>query len=268
MDLFNIEDKVIVVTGGMGQLGSNFVKYLLMSKAKVVILDIVNDQKLAEEKFGLDNESLLILDCDITSKSAIEDSLVKIKEYYGRPFGLINNAALDSPPNSSSEENGPFENFPEESWDKVMEVNSKGVFLLSQVIGGDMAKSGKGSIINISSIYGVVSPNQNIYNYRRKDNQEFYKPVAYSASKSSILNFTRYLATYWAKSGIRVNNLILGGVYNYQDEEFLEAYNNAIPIGRMANEDEYNGAILFLLSDASSYMTGSNLTIDGGWTAW
>jgi NAD(P)-dependent dehydrogenase (short-subunit alcohol dehydrogenase family) len=268
MDLFNIKGKVIVVTGGMGQLGSNFVKYLLLCEAKIVILDIITDQKLVEEKFGSDNKSLLILNCDITSKKAIQEALVQIKKDFGQPFGLINNAALDSPPDSNSAENGPFENFPEESWDKVMEVNSKGVFLLSQVIGGEIAKSGAGSIINISSIYGLVSPNQSIYNYRRLNNEDFYKPVAYSASKSSLLNLTRYLATYWAKKGVRVNNLILGGVYNSQDKEFLESYNNLIPIGRMANEDEYNGAILFLLSDASSYMTGSDLTLDGGWTAW
>ena len=183
-------------------------------------------------------------------------------------IGLINNAALDSPPDANDPDNGPFESYPEESWDKVMEVNTKGVFLLSQIIGGDMAEAGSGSIINISSIYGVVSPNQNIYEFRRKNGQDFYKPVAYSASKSALINLTKYLATYWAKKGVRVNNLILGGVFNFQPEEFLDAYSEAIPIGRMANEDEYNGAIIFLLSQASRYMTGSNLTIDGGWTAW
>ena len=268
--MFSLEDKIIIVTGGMGQLGSNFVKSLVKIKAKVVILDSnIDDEKVKEKFSGIDFENqLLILKCDITSKDSIKESLTIIEDHWGSPFGLVNNAALDSPPNSDASENGPFEEFSEESWDEVMRVNSKGVFLLSQVIGGAMARCERGSIINISSIYGVVSPNQNIYDFRRKDGEVFYKPVAYSASKSSLLNLTRYLATYWGNKGVRVNNLVLGGVFNSQSQEFLDAYSKHVPIGRMAYEDEYNGAIIFLLSDASSYMTGSTMTIDGGWTAW
>jgi len=184
------------------------------------------------------------------------------------PHGLVNNAALDAPPNAPAEENGPFETYPESSWDKVMEVNAKGVFLCCQVIGGQMAAAGRGSIINISSIYGLVSPDQRIYEYRRKPGAQFYKPVAYSASKSALLNLTRYLATYWADRNVRVNSLTFAGVFNNQDHQFLEHYCAKVPLGRMAREDEYNGAVIFMLSEAAAYMTGSNLVIDGGWTAW
>jgi NAD(P)-dependent dehydrogenase (short-subunit alcohol dehydrogenase family) len=130
-----------------------------------------------------------------------------------------------------------------------------------------MAESGGGSIINISSIYGVVSPDQSIYDYRRQRGEEFYKPVSYSVSKSAILNLTRYMAVYWAKKNVRVNTLTLAGVFNNQEKAFLDAYGSRIPVGRMAQESEYDGAVLFLASKASSYMTGSNLVVDGGWTA-
>jgi NAD(P)-dependent dehydrogenase (short-subunit alcohol dehydrogenase family) len=149
-----------------------------------------------------------------------------------------------------------------------MAVNVKGIVLCCQVIGGQMAIEGRGSIINICSIYGIVSPDQRIYEYRRKTGLPFYKPVAYSVSKSALLNLSRYLATYWAEKNIRVNTLTFAGVFNNQDKEFLKGYCTHVPLGRMAREDEYNGAVQFLLSDASSYMTGSNLVIDGGWTAW
>ncbi len=143
----------------------------------------------------------------------------------------------------------------------------KGVFLVCKILGSQMAKENKGSIINISSIYGVVSPDQSLYEYRRKRGEIFYKPIAYSASKSALLNLSRYLAVYWAKKNVRVNTLVIAGVYNSQEEDFLNAYCSRMPVGRMANPDEYNGALLFLASESSRYMTGSQLTMDGGWTA-
>lgn len=130
-----------------------------------------------------------------------------------------------------------------------------------------MAKAGKGSIINVASIYGVVSPDQNLYEYRRQRGEVFFKPVAYSASKSGILNLTRYLAVYWARKNVRVNSLTIAGVFNNQEQAFLDVYCGRIPVGRMAKAAEYNGSVLFLASPASQYMTGSNLVIDGGWTA-
>jgi len=148
-----------------------------------------------------------------------------------------------------------------------MDVNLKGTFLACQAFGSKMANAGKGSIINVASIYGLVSPDQSLYEYRRETGEDFYKPVAYSASKSGIMNLTRYLSVYWAKTNVRVNTLTIAGVYNNQDQEFLNAYSSRIPIGRMAESDQYDGAVLFLASEASSYMTSSNLVVDGGWTA-
>jgi len=269
-DLFSVEDKIVIITGGLGQLGRQFSLALVDRGAKVAIFDIqVSEQKVAE-RFGARHteDNLLFLPVDITRRDSIEAGLGQIDARWGVPHALINNAALDSPPNAPAEENGPFETYPESSWDKVMEVNVKGIFLCSQVVGGQMAEAGRGSIINICSIYGVVSPDQRIYEYRRAGGAPFFKPIAYSASKSALLNLTRYLATYWAGRNVRVNTLTFGGVFNNQDEQFLKGYCARVPLGRMAREDEYNGAIIFLVSDASSYMTGSNLIIDGGWTAW
>lgn len=269
-NLFNVANKIVIITGGLGQLGRQFSLALLDQGAKVAIFDVeVNEQGLAE-RFGprVTENSLMFLPVDVTRRDSIEFGLKQVCEQWGVPDALINNAALDSPPNAPMEENGPFESYPESSWNEVMDVNLKGVFLCCQIVGGRMADSGEGSIINICSIYGVVSPDQRIYEYRQKSGSPFFKPVAYSASKSAILNLTRYLATYWAVKNVRVNTLTFGGVFRHQDTPFLQGYCDRVPMGRMAREDEYNGAIIFLISDASSYMTGSNLIIDGGWTAW
>lgn len=268
-NLFNLNGKIAVITGGLGQLGRQYTYILAENGAKVAIIDI--KAQCSDENINhlVRNDSAMILACDITNRKDLEDALERIQAKWGDPSILVNNAALDSPPNSPSEENGPFETYPELSWDKVISVNLKGTFLPCQVFGGNMAsKVIKGSIINISSIYGNVSPDQSIYEYRMKKGKPFFKPVAYSVTKSGILNLTRYLATYWGNKGIRVNTLTLAGVFNNQDSEFLKNYLPKVPLKRMANEDEYNGAILFLASDASSYMTGSNMIIDGGWMAW
>lgn len=266
MNLFDVKDKIVVITGTSGLLGSEYANAFLEQGAFVVGLDKVFSKK--SEKLGNKfSDRFLSLECDISDKTAIESSLKEIRNRYGVPNVLINNAAIDFPPSASIEENGPFESYPEKSWDLVMKVNLKGTYLCCQVFGGEMAKAGSGSIINISSIYGIVSPDQGLYEYRRERGENFYKPVSYSVSKSGIMNLTRYLSVYWAKSGVRVNTLTLSGVFNHQDEEFIKLYNNRIPIGRMANPDEFCGAMIFLSSDASKYMTGSNLVIDGGWTA-
>ena len=180
----------------------------------------------------------------------------------------MNNAALDSPPDAPPEEVGPFETYPEASFDEVMDVNVKGVVLCCQVVGAAMAEAGRGSIVNISSVYGLLSPPQDLYEFRRTAGETFFKPVAYSVSKSALLNLTRYLATYWAKAGVRVNTLTLGGIFDEQPQEFLDAYGARVPLGRMAEAGEALGAVVFLASDASSYVTGANLVVDGGWSAW
>ena len=269
-DIFNVQDKVVIITGGLGQLGRQFSLVLLDRGAKVAVFDVQVDEQKIAARFGKkhSDDNLFFLPVDITNRGSLESSLNKVIRRWGDPHALINNAALDSPPNAPAEENGPFEIYPERSWDKVMEVNAKGTFLCCQVVGGKLAEAGRGSIINICSTYGIVSPDQRIYEYRNRDGQPFFKPVAYSASKSALLNLTRYLATYWASKNVRVNTLTFGGVFNNQDKQFLKGYCARVPLGRMAHEDEYNGAIIFLISDASSYMTGANLVIDGGWTAW
>lgn len=267
-DLFSVQGKVAIVTGGLGQLGRQFSQALADRGARVVVMDRRIPQDARERAFPLTHASMLFIEADVTSRASLEEALAAIKEKWGAPEILVNNAGLDSPPSAPPSETGPFEDYPESSWDMVMAVNLKGVFLCCQVFGGAMAKAGRGSIINISSIYGVVSPDQRIYEFRRKDGNTFFKPVAYSASKSGIMNLTRYLATYWAEKGVRVNTLTFAGVFNNQPAEFLKGYCAKVPLGRMANPDEYNGAIVFLSSDASSYMTGSNMVLDGGFTAW
>ncbi len=267
-NIFDIKDRIFVITGGLGQLGRQYCKEIVNRGASAVIIDIPEKAPKNDDLFENDDR-LIYLSTDITKKNSIEKALNSIIKKWGVPHGLINNAALDSPPDAPPEENGPFESYPEASWDKIMEVNVKGTFLACQLIGGAMALEGRGSIVNIASIYGIVSPDQRLYEYRLEDTgKAFFKPPAYCASKSAILNFSRYLATYWAPRGVRVNTLTLGGVFNQQDDKFLQGYLAKVPLGRMADEQEYNGAVVFLLSDASSYMTGSNLVVDGGWTAW
>ena len=264
--LFNVSSEVVLITGVCGQLGAEYARAFLIRGAKVVGLDVrpsASSDALAEQYPA----HYLFCEADVTSKTSLQQAQAAILAAFGKPTVLINNAAIDSPPSAPPEENGPFEDYPEASWDKVIDVNLKGVYLCCQVFGATMAKACNGSIINIASIYGVVSPDQNIYDYRRKRGEVFFKPVAYSASKSGILNLTRYLAVYWAKQGVRVNSLTIAGVFNHQEQAFLEVYCGRIPVGRMAKLDEYNGSVLFLASAASHYMTGSNLVVDGGWTS-
>lgn len=265
-DSFDLTGRTVIITGGLGQLGRQFTSALTTRNANVVIMDIPAPDKADLSAF--DSEKTMYVQADVTDKTSLTDALAQITDRFGTPFGLVNNAALDSPPGAPAEENGPFETYPEDSFDRVMEVNVKGVFLSCQVFGAAMAEAGQGSIVNISSTYGVGSPCQDIYQYRRDRGETFFKPVAYSVSKSALMNLTRYLSTYWAEKGVRVNTLTFGGVFNDQDSEFLEEYHKRVPMRRMADDHEYNGAVVYLMSQESSYMTGSNMVIDGGWTAW
>ena len=267
-DLFDVAGRVVVVTGAFGQLGRQFCRALVRRGAQVAALDQAADTAVAAQVFGAEHAGVLPVAVDVTSRASLEAALAVVNAALGVPHGLVNAAALDSPPGAPAGENGRFESYPESSWDRVMAVNVKGTMLACQTFGGQMAGAGRGSIVNVSSIYGIVSPDQRLYDYRREEGDDFFKPVAYSASKSAVLNLTRYLATYWAGRNVRVNTVTFGGVFNEQDERFLAGYTARVPLGRMARDDEYNGAIVFLISDASSYMTGSNLVLDGGWTAW
>lgn len=265
---FDVDGRVVVITGAMGRLGRSFSQALRGRGARVAVIDLSVDQALIEQRYGGAGDGYLFLQADVTNRGSLQQALAAIDRAWGTPHALVNNAAIDAPPDAPPSENGPFEEYPEGSWDRVMSVNAKGVFLSSQVFGTAMAQAGRGAIVNIASIYGLVSPDQRIYEYRRLAGEEFFKPMAYGASKAALLNMTRYLSTYWAPQGVRVNTLTLGGVFNQQDERFVEAYAARAPLGRMAAEHEYDAAVVFLISDASSYMTGANLVVDGGWTAW
>ncbi len=259
--LFDLSGRVAVVTGGLGQLGRAYTEALAARGVRVAVFDLV---AAAEPGAGDVREYRV----DVTSRESIEAATEAVVADWGAPHLLVNNAGLDSPPDAPPEEVGPFETYPEASFDAVMDVNVKGAFLCSQAVGGRMATAGRGSIVNISSTYGLLSPVQDVYEFRRRRGETFFKPVAYSVSKAAVLNLTRYLATYWAKAGVRVNTLTLGGVYNEQPAEFLEAYEARVPLGRMARAEECVGALVFLASDASSYVTGANVVVDGGWSAW
>lgn len=265
-NLFDVSHDIVLITGVSGQLGAEYAQAFLARGAKVVGLDVGQSAR-SEALIAEHTANYQVVSADVTNKASLQSALVQAETKFGIPTVLINNAAIDSPPSAPPEENGPFEDYPEASWDKVIDVNLKGVYLCCQVFGAAMAKANKGSIINVASTYGVVSPDQNLYEYRRKRGEVFYKPVAYSASKSGIINLTRYLAVYWAKQNVRVNSLTIAGVFNNQEQAFLDSYCGRIPVGRMANVDEYNGSILFLASEASRYMTGHNLVVDGGWTS-
>lgn len=264
--LFDLREAVVVITGAAGQLGAQYAGVFLARGARVVGLDLRAGSRVEAIAIRHPDRFRFIV-ADVTDKSTLQSAAAEIEATFGAPSVLINNAALDSPPSALPSESGPFEEYPEESWDRVLNVNLKGVFLSCQVFGSRMATAGTGSIINVASIYGLVSPDQALYDYRRLRGEVFYKPVAYAASKSGIYNLTRYLAVYWAKRGVRVNTITIAGVFNHQEREFLDAYTSRIPTGRMANVDDYDGAMVFLASDGSRYMTGANLVIDGGWTA-
>jgi NAD(P)-dependent dehydrogenase (short-subunit alcohol dehydrogenase family) len=258
--LFDMAGRVVVVTGGGGRLGGHFAATLAGRGARVAVFDL-------DDGAGA-GDSVLEVACDVTDRQSLDAALARVEDHWEAPHGLINCAAIDSPPDAPLEENGPFETYPEASWDAVMTVNTKGVVLACQVVGGRMAQLGRGSIVNVGSIYGMVSPDQGLYEYRRRRGENFYKPVAYAASKSALYNLTRYLATYWGAAGVRVNIVTFGGVFDDQEAEFVDAYAARVPLGRMADAADYDGAVVFLLSEASRYMTGANLVIDGGWTAW
>lgn len=270
--LFGVANKVVVVTGALGQLGQAFTAELLARGAKVVAVGRSSAAE-AQDRLGAlaGAENLRYASIDITSKQSINAGLDAALEGWGAPDGLVNNAGIDTQPSAPPEVSGPFEDFPEEVFREVVETNLTGTFLMTQAVGKRMRHAGNGgSIVNIGSIYGMLSPIQDIYAYKyEQTGVPFIKPVAYSASKSGVYNLTRYCATYWGRVGIRVNTLTPSGIgRDTQDGHFKANYTARMPIGRMATVDDYLAPLIYLLSDGSTYMTGSNLVVDGGWTAW
>lgn len=258
----DLSEKVVFLTGAAGILGTQYATALSNAGANVILADI-NYTRCKKMEIKLKKEfdvTPFSLKMDISNKKSIDNGISKVMKKFSKIDVLVNNAVF---PETQKERKIEFEKFPLELWNKIFAVNVTGVFLCNQKIGSIMVKQQKGSIINISSMYGIVAADQRIYG-----NSGLNSTAAYAVTKSSLFNFTRYLASYWRNTGVRINTLTLGGVENNQDPKFIRKYSEKTMIGRMAKNNEYNGALLFLLSNASSYMTGGNLILDGGWSSW
>lgn len=271
-DKFDLTGRVAVVTGGAGLLGKEFCRTLAEAGAVVVVVEL-NAEKCtataAELRAG-DYKAIGVA-TDITNPDSVRAMVDTVMKNFERLDVLVNSAALDPKFDADAVSEGiapgNFEAYPLDQWNAALNVNLTGTFLVTQACVKPMLEQGKGSIINICSTYGLNGPDQRIY--RKEDgSQPAYKPVYYTVTKAGIVGFTKYLAAYYAETQIRVNMLTPGGVYNNHDETFVKNYSAKTILGRMAHKDEMNGALLFLASDASSYMTGNNVVVDGGWTAW
>ena len=259
--LFDLSERVIVLTGAAGLLGTEYAHGLSQAGANVILADI-NFEKCKKLSKNLNKTyqiTSLPIKVDVTNPNSVKKMVDQTIQKFSKIDVLVNNAIFSEAATNKTT----FENYPLDVWEKGLAVNLSGMFLCCQESGKIMKKQKNGNIINISSIYGIVSPDQRIYGKTRT-----VKSAMYAVTKSAVLNFTRYLASYWRGTGIRVNTLSLGGVEENQNSTFKKNYSNKTMIGRMAKRNEYVGGLIFLSSNASSYMTGSNLIIDGGWTAW
>lgn len=270
-DKFNLTGRVAIVTGGAGLLGVEFCRTLAEAGASVVVADLAREA--AEENAQALTDSgyrAAAFDLDVTRIESTRELVAKTLKQFGGLDILVNSAALDPKFDADAVRKGitpgAFEDYPLEQWNAALNVNLTGLFLVTQACVAPMLKQGRGSIINICSTYGLNGPDQRIY---IKDGRRVaFKPVYYTTTKAGVMGFTKYLAAYYAGTEIRVNALTPGGVFNDHEEYFVKNYSAKTIMGRMAQKDEMNGALLFLASDASSYMTGSNVVVDGGWTAW
>ena len=267
---FDMSGKTVIVTGAAGLLGKQFSLAMAQAGANVLLADLAEDVAHANaaelQSLGLNAVSTRV---DVTDPKSAEAMVETALDAYDRVDVLINSAALDpkfDSANVGSQGANAFETYALDSWRQALDVNLTGTFLATQAAVQPMLRQGQGVVVNICSTYGLVGPDQRLY--ERPDGSRSFKPAYYSVTKAGILGFTRYLATYYAGKNIRVNALTPGGVFNDHDETFTNQYSSRTVLGRMAHIDEMSAAMLFLCSDASSYMTGSNLVVDGGWTAW
>ena len=276
---FSLKDKTAIITGGTGLLGSVYTHSLLSLGASVIIIDKKIDKtkfiKNLVKEYNLTKEiinKIKFVKCDITNKKQIDKSFKKIRSNLKNLKVLINNASLVKQVGNDDlrDTYKPFLQMKQKDWENFFSVDLTGTLLVTQKCIPFLRKNGGGSIINISSTYGILSPDQRIYESLSPKNskQKIEKPIGYSISKSGVLNMTRFLATKFAEDKIRVNTLTLGGVYDNNPKTFVKSYSNKTPLRRMADKNEYAGPIIFLATDASSYMTGSNLVVDGGWSTW
>lgn len=275
VEKFMIKDKVVIITGGAGLLGRKHAEAVIEGEGIAILIDvseeaIQNAKAQLSDKYG-EGGRIEGYVADITSRSEVERAIEKIKKKYGHIDVLINNAA-NNPKVEGNAKNMKaiqFENFPIEMWENDIAVGLTGALICAQVCGQEMVKQKKGVILNISSDLGMIAPDQRIYRREGlREDEQTIKPVTYSVIKHGVIGLSKYLATYYAEKGIRVNALCPGGVYNGQSEDFLRKLTNLIPLGRMADAEEYKSTILYLISDASSYMTGSVIAVDGGRTCW
>ena len=274
LDRFFIKDKVCVITGGGGLMADSHARAALSGGGVVVLLD-VSEEKLKNEKIRLqqsfDASKIEIFKADITDRWQLEGIRDELISKYRHIDILINNAANNPKVESSSNNMAAirYDNFPLEIWQDDIAVGLTGAFLCTQVFGKQMADQKTGVILNISSDLGIIAPDQRIYwKEGIPEYMQTVKPVTYSVIKHGLIGLTKYTSTYWAKDGVRCNALCPGGIENGQDEEFITKLTNLIPMGRMATKEEYQSAVLYLISDASAYMTGSTVIVDGGRTCW
>lgn len=273
-DKFKITGKVCVITGGAGLLGQKHAEAVIEGEGIPILLDI-SEAALNNAQTNLKKQypsaEIGVYRVDITKQSELEKVRDELVKKYGRIDVLINNAANNPKVEDKGDNFGNirFDNFPLEIWNADILVGLTGAFLCAKVFGMVMEQSKSGVVLNISSDLGIIAPDQRIYRKEGlEDAEQTIKPVTYSVIKHGLLGLTKYLATYWADKGIRVNAVCPGGIYNGQDEQFLAKLTNLIPMGRMADKDEYKATVLYLISDASSYMTGSTIIVDGGRTCW
>ena len=272
-NLFSLNNKVIIVTGALGLLGQKHIEVIAQNGGVPIILDIdENGVYLAAEKIKQKYHVPSVgLDVDITNEKKIIDSCRKIIKKFGHIDGLVNNAANNPKVEEIEHINfSRLENFPIEIWNKDLAVGLTGAWLCSKHYGSEIAKNKNGgSIVNISSDLGLIGPDQRIYKKKGlSEHMKYVKPVTYSVVKSGLIGLTRYLATYWVDKGVRCNAICPGGVENGQSKEFLNLVSSRIPMGRLAKSDEYQGTLLWMLSDASSYLNGAIVPVDGGRTVW